>query len=520
MRMLENRAGRLARAVILGTGLALACSFWGMNFADAQAPVPAKTTVTLLNVNDIYEITASKNGGGFAELATLIKAERKAAKNSVLTVSGDFLSPSIMSGLTKGAHMISLFNELGVNYISLGNHEFDFGPDILNQRIKESKAAWVNSNVMDKSGKILAGTVPTAILEADGFKIGMFGLLTEETTTLSSPGSDIAFVAPAEAASQAVVNLKEQGAEVIVALTHMTLEEDRELARKVKDIHVILGGHDHDPISFFERSVLISKAGYDGHFLGVTELEIQRVEGKNGPEVLVRPVSWRFDSTVGVTPDPEMAKAVKVFTDKLDQELNIVIGTSKNELDSRRATVRGAEAAIGNLIADAMREGVGADLAITNGGGIRADKVYPAGTALTRKDILAELPFGNVTVLMELTGAQVRDALENGVSKVEEGAGRFPQVSGLSFSYDAKKPAGSRVTEVKVGGAAIDPAKTYKVATNDYMAGGGDGYETLKQGKILIDASGATLMATQVMNYIEAKKEVSPSVEGRIIRIE
>jgi 2',3'-cyclic-nucleotide 2'-phosphodiesterase (5'-nucleotidase family) len=143
-----------------------------------------------------------------------------------------------------------------------------------------------------------------------------------------------------------------------------------------------------------------------------------------------------------------------------------------------------------------MRAGVGADIAITNGGGIRGDRTYDAGTVLTRKDVLTELPFGNVTVLLELSGADVKAALENGVSQVEKGAGRFPQVSGMSFSYDPAASAGARIDAVKIGGKPLDPAAVYRVATNDYMAGGGDGYAVLKKGKALIDASGATYMAT------------------------
>ena len=120
---------------------------------------------------------------------------------------------------------------------------------------------------------------------------------------------------------------------------------------------------------------------------------------------------------------------------------------------------------------------------MSNGGGIRGDRTYPADTVLTRKDILTELPFGNVTVLAEISGAGLLAALENGVSQVEDGAGRFPQVSGLSFTYDPARPAGSRIVAVAVGGAALDPARSYRLATNDYLLGGGDGYASLQAGQ-------------------------------------
>ena len=146
----------------------------------------------------------------------------------------------------------------------------------------------------------------------------------------------------------------------------------------------------------------------------------------------------------------------------LDEELGVAVGTTTVELDSRRDIVRTTESNFGNLIADAIRAGVGADVAIANGGGIRGDRTYDAGTVLTRKDVLTELPFGNVTVLIELSGADLLAALENGVSQVEDKAGRFPQVSGMTYSYDGSKPSGGRIAEVKVGDAALDPGATYK----------------------------------------------------------
>ena len=211
-----------------------------------------------------------------------------------------------------------------------------------------------------------------------------------------------------------------------------------------------------------------------------------------------------------------MAAKVQGYLDKLSAELDVEIGTTTTELDSRRASVRGVETAIGNLISDAIREGVDADVAITNGGGIRGDKIYSAGTVLTRRDIQTELPFGNTTVKLEVTGAQIVEALENGFSQVENGAGRFPSVSGMTVTWDAKAPAGSRVTSVMVGESPIDNAKSYTLAANDYIAGGGDGYSVFKDAKNLIDPAAAQLMAIMVVNYIEAAGEISPAVEERL----
>jgi 2',3'-cyclic-nucleotide 2'-phosphodiesterase (5'-nucleotidase family) len=218
-----------------------------------------------------------------------------------------------------------------------------------------------------------------------------------------------------------------------------------------------------------------------------------------------------------VTPDPEIAALVKSYEDKLSKELDVAVGTTETPLDSRRATVRGGEAAIGNLIADALKAATGADVAITNGGGIRADKQYEAGQTLTRRDILAEMPFGNTTVLLELPGEKIKAALENGVSEVRELAGRFPQVSGIVAEVDLKAPVGERVKSVKINGEPLDPARTYKVATNDFMARGGDGYRAFIGAKSLIDISASQLMASQVIDYVEKAKKVAPKVEGRVV---
>ena len=199
----------------------------------------------------------------------------------------------------------------------------------------------------------------------------------------------------------------------------------------------------------------------------------------------------------------------------LDAALNVEIGTTDVALDSRRNVVRSEESSMGNLIADAMRVQTGADIGLMNGGGIRADRTYDAGAKLTRRDILTELPFGNTTQVTELPGTQVLLVLENAVSQVEKGAGRFAQVSGLTFTYDPTAEPGARVSEVMVAGAPLAPDSLYKVAVNDYILGGGDGYDSLGGGK-LDPSVGGRLVANDVMDYIEKAGTVAPAVEGRI----
>ena len=497
---------RLLAAPLFAAILGMAVPAWAQN-----------GSLTFLHINDVYEIEPVKGQGGFGPLMTLLKRERASAPDAFTTVGGDFLSPSLLSGTTQGEQMITLFNAIGVDAVTFGNHEFDFGPDALKRRMAESKFPWIGTNVRSADGSAFATTVPSWTRTVDGIAVGFIGLITPDTARLSSAGPGLSFPPVLETAAAAVKELRGKGAAVVVALTHLTIEEDRQLASKVKGIDLILGGHDHDPISVYEGSTLILKAGQDARYLGVVKLAVETKDSGKGPATTTLPTEWRFVTTAGVAPDPEVEAVVEGYTKRLDSDLATVIGTTATELDSRKDVVRSREASMGNLIADALRETLKADVAITNGGGIRADALHPAGHRLTRKDIFAELPFGNVGVLVEMSGQDLISTLEHGVGKVEEKAGRFPQVSGLTMTYDPKAPAGRRVTSVTVGGKPVEPQATYRVTTNDYMLKGGDGYAALPRSKVIVDASGAVLLATIVMNYVESKKTVSPAVEGRIV---
>ena len=474
--------------------------------------------VTFLHLNDVYEISPKKGVGGLAELMTLFEEERARNPDTIVTFGGDLLSPSVLSGLTKGEQMIEIFNALGFDLAVPGNHEFDFGPEIAGARFAASRFTWLGSNMLGPDGEPALGTKATAMIEVGGFRIGFFGLVIPETAILSSPGPDIRFAPVLETARAMTEKLRDEGADLVVALTHLDYETDRELLREVRGLDIVLGGHEHDPITFYEGGKLLIKAGYDARYLPVVDILLRRGEKRGKPVVQWRP-EWRYRDNAGVSPDPEVAAIVARWNEKLDEELGVPVGTAAVELDTRRETVRTRESNFGNLVADAMRAVTGAEVALTNGGGIRGDRTYAPGTVITRKDILTELPFGNVTVLVALTGADLLAALENGVSQVEKKAGRFPQVSGMRFVFDPARPAGERILEVEVGGEPLDPARTYKVATNDYMLGGGDGYAMLAKGEVLIDASGATLMATAVMDHLAGLGgEIAPAVEGRIRR--
>jgi 2',3'-cyclic-nucleotide 2'-phosphodiesterase (5'-nucleotidase family) len=258
------------------------------------------------------------------------------------------------------------------------------------------------------------------------------------------------------------------------------------------------------------------ESSYDAHYVTAIDVTFLVAE-QDGQRRLAWWPRFRVIDTADVTPDPAVAAVVAKYEAELSREMDVAIGTTAVELDSRNATVRTREAAIGNLLADAMRAAVKADVAITNGGGIRAGRVYPPGSKLTRRDVLAELPFSNRVVLLQMTGAEIRRAIENGLAQLPDATGRFPQVSGLRVEAEVRRPAGSRVIAIRVGDAPLDEAKTYRLATNDFLSRGGDGYSMFADAKRVLSDNDSPLLANEVMVYIRKLGTVKTSVEGRVV---
>ena len=494
------------------TRLLLTTSLAALIAAPALAQEPQTVTVTMIGVNDIDKIDSGSRGG-FARLSSAIKAERAANENVVVLHAGDSISPSLLSGIDQGAHIVELLDAVGIDVLVPGNHEFDFGPDVFRARMGELGVPKLAANLREPGGAEIEGFADTLTLEFGPVTIGVVGLTSDDAQEKSSPG-DLEFADLVETLERQGDMLREGGADAVVALAHASMAEDRELiASGAADI--VFSGDDHILTMYYDGDVVMVEAREQAEYLPVVEVTFT-VEGEGAEREVDTDMSFRVIDTADHEPDPEIQAMLDGYEAQLDEELNVEIGTATTALDSRRASVRSAETAMGNLIADAMREAAGADIAITNGGGIRGDKEYPAGTKLTRRDVLSELPFGNKTVSYELTGAQVRALLENGYSAIEERAGKFAHVSGLTVEVDTTAPAGSRVTSVMVGDAPLDDAATYTVATNDFMGRGGDGYEAFTEGKAIIDATTGNLMANDVMAYVRAQGEVSPAAEGRI----
>ncbi len=478
-------------------------------------PAAAETVnITLLLVNDIYKMSGDKERGGFARLAAVARAERAKGGNVLYVHAGDMISPSLMSGFDQGAHVIELINVVPPDVFVPGNHEFDFGPEVFLQRLKESKFGWYAANITSADGKPLPELKGAEIRDLGGVKVGIVPLAADDSPQDGTTG-DLKFPSTTETGPVVAAALREQGADIIVAVVHADRSQDRTLYDSGA-FDVILSGDDHDLMLFYDGKKVMVESSEEANFVTAIDLAVD-VEEADGKRTVAWHPNFRIIDTATVTPDPETQVVVDRYEGELSKELDVALGTTSGELDSRKATVRGSEAAIGNLIADAMKAAVGADLAIANGGGIRGNKVYAAGSVITRRDILTELPFGNRTLLIEATGRMVWEGLENGLSQVENAAGRFPQVSGMTVTYDLTKPAGSRVLSVDVGGVPIDLEKTYKLAVNDYMAQGGDGYKMFKAANVLVGDRVAKLLANDVMAYLRTAGSVDAKVEGRLV---
>ena len=475
-------------------------------------------TLTIVHVNDLDRLDGSGGRGGVARLAAVVREVRAKSTGRVLvTNGGDAISPSLLSSFDKGAHMIDLFNRVGFDAMVLGNHEFDFTPAVTVERIAEARFPILSSNAVEPDGAPIDGVTGHLLLEAGRYEVGVFGLTTVSTAVKSSP-APVTFRPVVEVAAEQAEKLRAAGADLVIALAHTDRNEDTALMRQGA-VDLLLSGDDHDMKIEVGPETTFVESGAQAEFVTVVEIAMDTVEGRDGPRFVWEP-AFRVVNTASVAPDPEIEAVVDGYLARLAEELDVEIGVTAVELDSRRRVVRSRETGIANLIADAMRTATGADVALINGGGIRADKVYPPGTILTRRDLRSELPFGDKTVVLEVAGADLRAALEHGVTEVAKGAGRFAHVSGLAYRFDASKPVGRRIAGVTVGGAPLDPARTYRLATFGFLGRGGDGYAMFAGAPRIVDANAGALAVAQVIEAIAAAGEVAPRVEGRIVRLD
>ena len=479
----------------------------------------------ILYVNDFhgfaepYKATGSDAPlGGIAYLAGAVDRAR-GNQPTLLLAAGDMIQGNAWANLFRGKSSLEVMNAMRFDAMAVGNHEFDFGPKVLKGRMAQARFPMLGANV-----KGFPGLKPFVIKNLQGVRIAIIGVVTPETPVATHPRNvaGLTFSTPESAVKKYLPELKRR-ADIIIVLSHCGFQADRELAAKVPEIDVIVGGHSHTKIlqpELVGRTIIV-QAWEHGKALGVLNLRIKdgKVAGFDGALQEISPASG--------DPDCQVQEIVARYARQADSLLQRVIGETQVDLDGKH--VRTGETNLGDFVADVMREAAGAEAAIINGGGIRTGI---AQGKVTVKDVYAVLPFDNYLVAISLTGAQVKAALEHGVARLEEPSGSFPQVSGLTFTYSRSAPAGARVKDVTVGGRPLDAQKEYVVATNDYLVAGGDGYTafgealksagdyanlggTLSSSKLAYNDPG-TWLRDHLIAAIQARETIAPQIDGRI----
>jgi 5'-nucleotidase / UDP-sugar diphosphatase len=498
---------------------ALLAASAGIAAPHARATALTVARLSFLHVNDVYRLDEDNDRrGGMARFAAAVKAERERARaqNRYLFCvhAGDTLSPSLMSSFDHGAHMIDLFNAAGLNIFVPGNHEFDFGKDVYFERMKEAQFSIVAANLKDRDGATPPYHKESLVLEADGIKLALIGAAYENTPTVSRPG-DLRFLPAIPAVVANAKAARAAGADFVTAIMHADKQNGAALMN-THAVDLILSGHNHDLHVDFDGHTALVESEQDANYVTVVDIDIARTPNAAGGSLVWWP-DFRIIDTAKIDPDPLVLAKVRDYQARLERKIDVEIATLAAPLDSHTDCVRLRECAIGNFVADALRKAARAEIALVNGGSIRGNRLYAAGTKLMKRDVLDELPFGNKTVLTLVSGKAVLSALENGFSRLGAPSGRFPQVSGLSVVVDPAAPPGARVKTATVNGEALDPSRDYRLATNDFMARGGDGYGMLAGKSEVTKDSGTRLVALDVIGYAEALKFVDAKEEGRTV---
>lgn len=466
------------------------------------------TTLTILHVNDFHgwllphrPAAGLPEEGGAARLAALVRRER--TPTTLFLAAGDLMQGTSLSNLFDGRPVIEALSQMGLDASAVGNHEFDIGLAALRARAAEASFPFLAANI--------AGAEiwrPSLVRTVGPLRVALFGLTTEETPVTTHPRNvpGLTFLPAVETARRQVAQLRPR-ADLVVLLSHLGFEEDERLAAAVPGIDVIVGGHTHTRVEQPVRvgGTLILQAFERGAVLGRLDLTVE--DGRvTGSAYRLIPVAADAGEDAAVT------AIVERYRRRLDERLHEAVGTATAALDGDHDRLRSRETALGNLVADAVRAAAGADVALLNGGAIRAG--VPAG-AVTLGALYDALPFDSWVISFALTGGELRQALETGVSRLPARDGRFPQVSGLSFVLDPRRPAGSRVGAVTVGGAPLDEGRRYVVATNDFLAAGGDGY-TVFTGREPIYNDASRYLRDVLADWWRRAGTITPAVEGRI----
>ncbi|KAK3903498.1 Metallo-dependent phosphatase-like protein [Staphylotrichum tortipilum] len=458
-----------------------------VTFSSGQ-DVKSPPALRLIHYNDVYHLdpSSAEPVGGIARFVSVCKeyreGERYQGQPELVTLfSGDVFNPSLESSITKGSHMVPLLNLIGTNGACVGNHDLDFGVRQYRHLTSKCNFPWLLANVLDPAlgeGVPLGNAKKThMITTSNGIKIGLLGLGEREwLETINSLPPDLIYRSASEVARELVPELRTQGADIIIALTHMREPNDNKLATQLGgEIDIILGGHDHFYAHSFINGTHVLRSGAD--FKQLSYIEVRRaaeVPGGRKWDVGI----WRRDIVRAIPEDGDTLALVDKLTAKLKKSLEKPVGFTAAPLDARFTTVRLRESNLGNFVCDIMRHHYGADCALMAAGTIRGDQVYAPGP-IRIKDVTDCFPFEDPVIVMKVSGKGIWDALENGVSLYPALEGRFPQVSNIKFAFDPSRPPGSRIVSAEIDGAPLDNDRIYVLATRGYMGRGKDGYRSL-----------------------------------------
>ncbi len=465
--------------------------------------------ITIVHTNDIHSRVSA--GLGYAKVAAKIKALKEANPNVLVVDAGDTLHGQTFATISKGESIVKIMNSIGYDVMTPGNHDFNYGQDRLLELKELMNFDLITANVVKEDGSMLLE--PYVIKEVGGLKIGFFGLSTPETAYKTNPLNveGLTFADPVEATKKIVAELQEKGVDAIIAVAHLGIDEESidksyGVRDSVEGIDLIIDGHSHSTLDTIDnegKDTLIVSTGEYNNNLGIVNLTFT-----DGELSAVEPTLFSSEEAADLEADAEIAAAIAAIEEENKEITSVIVGKTDVELDGVREHVRGGETNLSNLITDSMLAITKADMAITNGGGIRAS--IPAGD-ITMGDIITVLPFGNYVIVKEYTGAQILAALEHGTKSYPELAGSFAQVAGATFTLDLNAEAGSRVKDVKIGGELLDLEKTYKVATNDFMAVGGDDYIMFKEGNLVAEFQGLDEVLIEYVQELETiPAEVNP----------
>ncbi len=509
---------------------------------------------TILQVNDVYKIEGLEGGrlGGLGRIRAL-RRDLEAEGPVLVLHGGDALYPSVMSKFLDAKPMVECLNLLDGDpaafdprlFVVFGNHEFDPpAPFILIDRLKQSDFSWLSSNIYfrpepgarpEPFHRRFKNVRHSVVLDVAGLKVAIFSITVDD-----SPRDylhyDYALGDDGEGVRNAVVRatlagLEEQDPDVIVALTHQEMSEDKRLARDFPEIDLVVGGHDHLAQLAWVGDTLITKADADAKTAYVIEVDARDPAG-------VATTARRVALDESVEPDPEIQKTVAVWLERLAAKVpdfDTVYGTTEHRLGGEEPLLRGGESAMGNWLTDVLRETLATDVAVIHGGSIRINDNVPAGGQITGEHLEGIFYFGGDAVSFEVSGRELLELLRNSVSKVDLGDGRFLQVSGLRFRYRAAGEPGQRRfqvepewVEVRRRGDAeyrpLDLAATYTMATVEYLwkYGSRQGFELFSGGDggsspELIGGAGGEYDWRQItVDSLAAEPRVTAGVEGRI----